>query len=91
MEENSDSDGEAEWLRSVAAEKYRKDHAGKIPAQPKAQTTMAYWFGNGVKKTTVKERMPNGKERQVPGEVGVLVLPKMADSSATCGGRGERR
>jgi hypothetical protein len=81
-EDSSDGEegGEKEWLNSVST---KWDHAGKVPRQPTAQTTMAYWFGNGVTKTTEKQRMPDGKERQVPGEAKVLMLPKMADESAS--------
>ena len=83
---DSDSDGsmdkESEWLKSVAAKKHQTDNAGKVPPQPKAQSTMALWYGNGVKKTTVKVRLPDGSTRQQLVGSSVLVLPKMVGSSS---------
>ena len=59
-------DDEKVWLEEVSRKRWVSDQCGqasKVPAQPKAQATMGYWFGNGVKKTTTKVRMPDGTEQ----------------------------
>lgn len=74
---------ESDWLMKVAAKRNRAFNASKAPVQqPQAQTTMAYWFGNGIKTSKEVVRLPDGSARQVQRTSEVLVIEKMADHSS---------
>ena len=85
---SSGDEGEAAWLESIALARSKSDalqsnEDGRVAPQPTKQAGLGMFFGNGVKKTYERVRLPDGSVRQQLAGSSVLQVKTVSlDSGA---------